>query len=214
METIGNFRELSELARGLPTESPKLSLDHLFLEGYLNPTADYSQQELPQAFFQASREVERIARESFPLKVFGIEASAPPIHEKHEGNVERYRGLVKIIGANGTESHLVFQASHILGDHHHYEPAPMNFKAYLSIDEYLEGTKQFLTTLWPLVRAVELSIPSALRIRAPVGNTDYQPGSILLVRACDVVATGHPALKKIGLDLPEKKLLLAGLEFD
>ena len=132
-----------------------------------------------------------------------------PMPEKPLGNFSRYCGLVRAVSENGTEADIYLGAYHIAnsGGGTSYMEACLNLKANLPTDGYLQNTKDALTKLWPLIRGIEFATPNM----PEGGNPDnFQPGSILLVRGGEAVATGYQCFKELGLDLSEKDISLIG----
>ena len=64
-----------------------------------------------------------------------------------------------------------------------------------------ENTKKAISGIWPHIEYIEFSDPGKY-------NSEFMPGAIELTHKGKIISQGQPALKKIGLSLPEKHILI------
>jgi len=209
MRLVQSVDEFNKAIGEAPRQDTLLN-NRLYMKGAVFRSVS-SQDSMP--IYEASAQIERIVKESFPdCQVDGMQL-AP--HENEELTDRTgiktvdwrrsrldYQGMVYAICGDEVIAEVQLYIHKATGT----DQTPLIFEAHLSTDGSLQRTQDTVTRLWPIIQGFEFAKPN---IPETAEQTEkYGAGKIVLFKDELPIATGLPAIKEIGLNLPDKSVLL------
>lgn len=158
----------------------------------------------PKEVYSVSSAVEEAVRKNFSgLDIIAMQT--PPesfFEETEEGPLYRmYQSVVAV--TRGDVAKIFMNVSKV----HPKAPIPVlpyGFIACFPVGDHEENSKEIIRSIWPLIDGFEATAtPNVFEGEL---EQDFGPGGICIAKDKKIIATGLPAVSKLGLHLPEKRV--------
>ena len=206
MQTLDSWQEYWNEANAFPKPKSE-GLSYIQIKGFFDAEVKYESDTLPPEFQDRVNSIEEILTSSFPFPMQGVQT---PDTRDPTDDRRRYSGIFVGCEEAYREVNFFMDAFHSQSHNKSFTfPASLSFDAVFPLGEHTEKSKQAIEQLWPLIDSIQFTgLINGERYGIQQELIDNQ--HILLVENNNPVAQGWPALKKIGLNVPEKKLTKNG----
>jgi hypothetical protein len=205
MKQFASVEEYNRAIGEVPKPNAIIS-NQLYMNGPIF-TKIYPQHSIP--IYESSEQIEKIIREAYAdCHVDGMQL-APHMNDEINDKTGMktidwrgcrldYQGIVYAIFGG----EVVAEVQLYLCRAKATSQTPLIFEAHLATGGYLKRTQDAVAGLWPLLEGFEFAVPNIPeRFSQP---KKYGAGAIVLYKDGKPAATGLPAIRVIGLDLPDK----------